>query len=668
MGSGESKPLPPWQDDAEQDYPDPIKHKIQQITTHANVFLCSNPAYYHSFELEDHLPRLQGAFTFDENISKWLPKLVPKKVSEQEFWRNYFSHIQAIVREGDTQFVVNANNKQDAAASTHTNNQHNNTTARLAEVPAASTAASNAAAAAAAAAGGSIQQASGVTPSPITKTSTHVHTAAANAHQPQTADTRPTPSTIASQPFEQEIAVPWSLSALPLPRNAAYLSPTELASLSNTQHVVRFGIIASANNIPHQTIQAIRMLPNAHIKAIGILSPHVVRQHCDRPLPQGASDIDHSHNKVNETNEWTEPQLRKVYEEVAHTYEITKVYNDYTALIEDGEVDIVYIATPAGTHLRYGIETCQHQKSCIIDRPMGRNSEESRVLADTFFSASIPLFINNHLRWTSKLWAAKQALSAIGKIHTVHYECRAVPQTNASSQHHSHLYQFDSDARVNGGSSFVQIGSDFFDALDFLFSASVSHVLADAIHLSSNHQDTAAQSTNNTTLSTAPTSSSSSSHSQVENLLNVMFRLPNSNGLGTATFDFVSGHSHSHSDVLFVADQFVATGDQGQVSFSLFGQDAPKSVVAQTKASWNIKSQNSTNPAVASNQQLPYISQVVEEFLAWRHNLLKVNMLSGVLVRHAVNVSVLIDSCLRNYYRSRQDEFWKRPHTWSKPS
>ncbi len=33
MGSGESKPLPPWQDDAEQDYPDVIKHKIQHITT-----------------------------------------------------------------------------------------------------------------------------------------------------------------------------------------------------------------------------------------------------------------------------------------------------------------------------------------------------------------------------------------------------------------------------------------------------------------------------------------------------------------------------------------------------------------------------------------------------------------------------------------------------------
>jgi hypothetical protein len=80
MGASESKnPLPPWQQSEGVDYPPAITRRIQALSQHAHTFLTPNPHYYHAFELEPHLPRLQGALTFDRGCAKFYPQLVPKR-------------------------------------------------------------------------------------------------------------------------------------------------------------------------------------------------------------------------------------------------------------------------------------------------------------------------------------------------------------------------------------------------------------------------------------------------------------------------------------------------------------------------------------------------------------------------------------------------------------
>ena len=50
------------------------------------------------FDPAENIPLLENAIKTDERISQWLPRLVPKRISEQEFWRNYFSHISALTK------------------------------------------------------------------------------------------------------------------------------------------------------------------------------------------------------------------------------------------------------------------------------------------------------------------------------------------------------------------------------------------------------------------------------------------------------------------------------------------------------------------------------------------------------------------------------------------
>jgi hypothetical protein len=48
------------------------------------------------FDPYENQSLLENAIKSDEKIAQWLPRLVPKRVSEEEFWRNYFSHINAL--------------------------------------------------------------------------------------------------------------------------------------------------------------------------------------------------------------------------------------------------------------------------------------------------------------------------------------------------------------------------------------------------------------------------------------------------------------------------------------------------------------------------------------------------------------------------------------------
>src|SRR6187402_3988601 len=54
----------------------------------------------------------------------------------------------------------------------------------------------------------------------------------------------------------------------------------------------------------------------------------------------------------------------------AQRHGIPKYYTDAEALINDPEIDAVYIATPPDTHKYYGLKVAAAGKPCCIEKPM----------------------------------------------------------------------------------------------------------------------------------------------------------------------------------------------------------------------------------------------------------------------------------------------------------
>lgn len=86
-------------------------------------------------------------------------------------------------------------------------------------------------------------------------------------------------------------------------------------------------------------------------------------------------------------------------------YNCEKVYEDYEELLNDENIDAVYIALPHGFHRYWSIKALRHKKAVLCEKPVGLNSEEMKeikeeaILNNTFFMEAmktrfIPLIHN----------------------------------------------------------------------------------------------------------------------------------------------------------------------------------------------------------------------------------------------------------------------------------
>jgi predicted dehydrogenase len=63
-------------------------------------------------------------------------------------------------------------------------------------------------------------------------------------------------------------------------------------------------------------------------------------------------------------------------DEFAAKYNCKKAYNSYLALVNDPEVDAVYIATPHSFHKEHTILCLQHKKAVLCEKPFAMNLQE----------------------------------------------------------------------------------------------------------------------------------------------------------------------------------------------------------------------------------------------------------------------------------------------------
>ena len=64
--------------------------------------------------------------------------------------------------------------------------------------------------------------------------------------------------------------------------------------------------------------------------------------------------------------------------EFGNQYGAEKCYGSYEALLNDSEVDIVYIATPHNSHLKLSIQAIEHGKHILCEKPVGVNQFQAK--------------------------------------------------------------------------------------------------------------------------------------------------------------------------------------------------------------------------------------------------------------------------------------------------
>ena len=107
-------------------------------------------------------------------------------------------------------------------------------------------------------------------------------------------------------------------------------------------------------------------------------------------------------------------------QEFAKEYDCKKAYDSYDAIINDPEIDILYIATPHSSHASLTIQALQHNKHVLCEKPIALNYSDALQMI-TASKANNKFFMEAF--WTRFNPSFREAFSKIkkGEIGEVKY-------------------------------------------------------------------------------------------------------------------------------------------------------------------------------------------------------------------------------------------------------
>lgn len=290
-------------------------------------------------------------------------------------------------------------------------------------------------------------------------------------------------------------------------------------------------------------------------------------------------------------------ELAKDY---AKRHGVKKWHTSAIELINDPEVDAVYIATPPANHKEYAILSVKAGKPVYVEKPMALNFEECNEMIQASVDTKVPMFVAFYCRKLPRFLKIQELIfkdNVIGKPYHVNIVLYSTHEKRYQDKNNLPWHVLPD---ISGGGLFVDLAPHTLDILDFLFGP---------INYATGHAGSQ--------LKAYP----------AEDTVAMAFTFEN--GIhGTGLWNFTSFKDYDKVEIV---------GDKGKISFSTFG-DTPI-VVENATGSYDI---NITNPV---HIQQPLIESIVNELLG-----------EGKCPSSAVSASRtswVMDQVLKPYYNKK---------------
>lgn len=260
----------------------------------------------------------------------------------------------------------------------------------------------------------------------------------------------------------------------------------------------------------------------------------------------------------------------------AEKHHVRKWYTDAQKLIDDPDVNAIYIATPPSSHATYAIMSMQAGKPVYVEKPLASNYEDCVRVNRISERTGVPCFVAYYRRYLPYFQRVKQIINdgSIGKIINVQLRF-SVPPRDLDYRRGNEL-PWRLQPEISGGGYFYDLAPHQLDLLQDLFGiiTRAHGYPANRAHLY-----------------------------KPEDTISAVFLF--SNGLpGSASWCFV-GHESAKEDCIEII------GDKGMLSFSVFHYDPIHLVTSDGNISINVP-----NPPFV---QLPIITKVIQHLQGIGH-------------------------------------------------
>ncbi|SEE17722.1 Gfo/Idh/MocA family protein [Ruania alba] len=248
----------------------------------------------------------------------------------------------------------------------------------------------------------------------------------------------------------------------------------------------------------------------------------------------------------------------------ARRHGVPRWYDDAEALLNDPEVDAVYVATPPDSHRDYTVRALEAGKPVYLEKPMARTTSECEEMLAAAERAELPLFVAYYRRSMSRFATVQELLDggAIGRVHAFRVE-NLRPAPAAGDQVPWRLRP-----EISGGGLFVDLASHTLDLLDHLLGP-ITQVHGHALNISGT--------------------------SQAEDTVSGTFQV-GSAVVGTGLWCYAAGEDRDLVEII---------GTEGSLAFSSFGQEP-----LRLRTGSGVREIEAPYPATV---QQPLIQAVVDE-------------------------------------------------------
>jgi 1,5-anhydro-D-fructose reductase (1,5-anhydro-D-mannitol-forming) len=146
---------------------------------------------------------------------------------------------------------------------------------------------------------------------------------------------------------------------------------------------------------------------------------------------------------------------------------VPKHYSDAGVLINDPDIDAVYIATPPDTHAYYALKVAAAGKPCCIEKPMAPSYADCLAICNAFKTKGLPLFVAYYRRSLPRFNLAKAWIEEgdIGIVRHVSWHLSRRPSAIDLLDE----YNWRTDSKIAAGGYFDDLASHGLDLFNYLF-------------------------------------------------------------------------------------------------------------------------------------------------------------------------------------------------------
>ena len=151
----------------------------------------------------------------------------------------------------------------------------------------------------------------------------------------------------------------------------------------------------------------------------------------------------------------------------ARRHNVPKWYDDADQLLNDPDVNAIYIATPPGSHEDYTLKALRLGKPMYVEKPMARNAKECDEMVRVSRETGTLLFVAYYRRCLPYFLKIKELIDqkAIGDIRLVNVILHWPPYPEEVGNDAAPRWRVNPD--ISGGGHFHDLASHQFDFLEF---------------------------------------------------------------------------------------------------------------------------------------------------------------------------------------------------------